>query len=261
VASIQLILSGVCSAQATVLALKPPAGAVTIDGQGGEWGDTLSYYNEENKIRYTISNDKDKLYLVVKVKDAVQESNILLGGLTFNIDTKGRKRSSFTTTFPSNGDGPQGLVSKAGDEPLNQKALRARYSKLKKIAVSGFREVNEDYITTTNTYGIQVAMDYTDDGYLVYEEAIPLALFHASDLTKGEWSFNIKLNGLESTRRLVTRSLGYSSDPVGSTAVIHGGGGGRSGGRKPTDDASANSGSQLTPTIDFWGKFSLAKVQ
>ena len=259
-AAIQLLVAGVCNAQAPAMVLKAPTGAIAIDGQAQEWGDTLSYYNAENKIRYTISNDKDKLYLVVKVKDPVQESNILIGGLTFNVDTKGKKRTSFVTTFPSNGDAPLPFVTKAGNEPLEQKALRAKYAKLKKIAVSGYREINEDYITTSNTYGIQVAMDYDDKGYLVYEEAIPLELFHAGDLSKSEWSFNIKLNGLEKPTSSSASTVEMSSaSPSGGGRG--GSGGGRGGSRKIIADPSITASGSITPTIDFWGKFSLAKAQ
>ncbi|MGZ3755718.1 MAG: hypothetical protein ACXVAY_09480 [Mucilaginibacter sp.] len=263
-AGMQLLFAGVCNAQAPAMVLKAPTGSVTIDGQLQEWGDTLSYYNAETKIRYTISNDKDKLYLVVKVKDPIQESNILVGGLSFNVDTKGKKRTSFVTTFPSNGETPLPFVSMVGNEPLEQKALRAKYSKLKKIAISGYRDVNEDYITTSNTYGIQVAMDYDDKGYLVYEEAIPLELLHPGDLAKGEWSFNIKLNGLEKpARQVVTTTseiVAVPSNGRGGGSPSGGrGGSGRRGGTGP--DPSASSGGSITPTIDFWGRFSLAKTQ
>jgi len=252
-----------CSAQTPAMVLKAAPANVVIDGQAQEWGDSLAYYNAENKIRYTIANDKDKLYLVVKVKDPVLESNILLGGLSFDVDPKGKKRNAFITTFPSNGDSAPGMMTKAGNESLDQKSLRAKYSKLKKIAVSGYRDVNEDYITTSNTYGIQVAMDYTADGYLVYEEAIPMELLHPGDLARGEWSFNIKLNGLE-------KSVGgFASQPAdnsatGLTGGSRGGGGrgGSGGGRRATADASVSSqtsNTQITPTVDFWGRFSLAK--
>ena len=252
------------SGQTPAMVLKAAPANVVIDGQAQEWGDSLSYYNAENKIHYTIANDKDKLYLVVKVKDPILESNILVGGLTFDVDTKGKKRNSFITTFPSNGDSAPGMVTKAGNEPLDQKALRAKYSKLKMIAISGYRDVNEDYIGTSNSYGIQVAMDYTADGYLVYEEAIPMELLHPGDLIKNEWSFNIKLNGLEKP------AAGFASQPadnapIGTTGGSRGSGGrgGSGGGRRPTADASASAqnNTQITPSVDFWGRFSLAKTQ
>jgi len=261
-ASMQLFFAGISNGQTTTLALKPPAGAITIDGNGQEWGDTLSYYNADSKIRYTLSNDKDKLYLVVKTKDPIAESNILVAGLTLSIDTKGRKKSSYTTTFPSNGDGPQGLLTKAGEEPLDQKALRAKFLHLKKIAVHGFKDISDDYIGTTNTYGIQVAVDYDDKGYLIYEEAIPLDLFHAGDLVKNEWSFNIKLNGLEKDAASTTPSMtDLSASPAGGGRGGGGGGGSRGGASRPNTNTTTPLGTRLTSSIDFWGKFNLAKAQ
>src|ERR1700743_993303 len=78
----------VCNAQSATLALKAPPANVAIDGSAQEWGDSLTYYNPEMKIHYTIANDKTNLYLVVKVKDPVLEGNILAAGLTFSVDAK-----------------------------------------------------------------------------------------------------------------------------------------------------------------------------
>src|ERR1700744_3894047 len=101
IAGLSIVAVGVCNAQATTLALKAPAKDVTVDGLITEWGDSLSYYNTEKKIRYSISNDKTNLYLVVKTKDPAQENDIMAGGLTFTIDPKGKKKNAFNTTYPS----------------------------------------------------------------------------------------------------------------------------------------------------------------
>src|ERR1700744_3794974 len=100
VAGLALISAGVCNAQSGTLALKAPAGAITVDGSSADWGDSLSYYNPETKIHYAIANDKTNLYLVVKTKDPAQEANIMTSGLTFSVDMKGKKKSTFFTTFP-----------------------------------------------------------------------------------------------------------------------------------------------------------------
>ncbi|MDB5112912.1 MAG: hypothetical protein JWR67_4026 [Mucilaginibacter sp.] len=259
VISLPVISVGVCSAQSTALALKSPQKNVIVDGNAEEWGDSLSYYNPEKKIHYALANDNTNIFLVVKTNDPVQESNILNAGLTFSIDTKGRKRSAFRTTFPVNESGiPTPL---AGIESKDQKAMKATFSKLKKIEVSGFKDISDNYIGTTNTYGIQVAINYDEKGNLVYEEAIPLALFNAGELVKNEWSFNIKLNGLE--KPVVVNS---QNNDVTGTPIARGGGGGR-GGRSATGPGSGSfpkadiTNNQNTPSIDFWGKFNLAKSQ
>jgi hypothetical protein len=251
----QLAAVGISSAQAPTLALKLPPTAVVIDGNSMEWGDSLSYYNTEKKIHYTLANDKDNLYLVVKTNDPIQESNILNAGLTFSIDTKGRKKSTYSVTFPEASSMPM-----KGGQTLEEKSIRIKFIRLKKIAISGFNDISEDNLPTSNTYGIQVAIDYDQKGNLVYEEAIPLALFHAGELAKNDWSFNIKINGVEKTN-----SQSAIPDMTSATSSTSGRGGGGSGGR-----GSGKRGSLDTPTfqandsttpIDFWGKFSLAKAQ
>jgi len=264
--SIPLISAGICSAQSTAstaLALNAPKGAITVDGSSQDWGDSLSYYNPEKKIHYTLANDKTNLYLVVKTKDPVQQNDILTSGITFSVDTKGRKKSAFSTTFPSGG-GPNFSMSGRGEETQQQKALKATLTRIKKIKVDGFKDINDDDISTSNPYAIQVAINYEADGGLVYEEAIPLELFHAGELAKGEWSFNIKLNGIEaaSPQSAPDASTSMSSSGGGGGGRGGKGGGGSSGGR-PTQTSISGLQPQgvSTPSIDFWGKFSLAKAQ
>jgi hypothetical protein len=259
--SISLITVDLCEAQSTALALKSPKNAVVIDGSSQEWGDSLSYYNPDKKIHYAITNDKTNLYLAVKTKDPIQQSDILNAGITFSVDTKGRKKSAYSTTFPFSSN-PSPVSTKPGQETQEQKQILAGFTKYKKIAVSGFKDISDDEIGTTNTYAIAVAVNYDPDGSLVYEEAIPLELFHAGDLAKGEWSFNIKLNGIEPHAASTTQTVDVPPTPTGRGGGSSSSSSGRGGGRKGTDASQGATMQQgpSTPTIDFWGKFTLAKV-
>ncbi len=263
--SISLISVDICSAQATpgTLALNAPKAAVVIDGSSQEWGDSLSYYNAEKKVHYSIANDKTTLYLVVKTKDPVQITNITKAGLTFSVDTKGRKKSAFSTTFPytdpassSMAMGGQGMA--AGEQTQQQKAAMALFiTKFKKIKVDGFKDIAEDDLGTTNPYNIMVAINYDADGSLVYEESLPLELFRAGDLAKGEWSFNIKMNGVEppSSQAMTGDVSGAPNGKGGKVGAIP-----RNGGSGTTITSGTPQQKPVTtPTIDFWGKFTLAK--
>jgi len=170
--------------------LKPAPAVITIDGNAQEWGD-MPYTNDKGRISYTLSNDKDNLYLVVKTKDTVLQGDILGSGISFSIDRNGKK----STTFPANR-----LQDKSGYLYLNptQVQIKAALTKYGKIAVEGFQAITDEQLSTANLYGIQIAMGYDDAGYLVYEEAIPLILFQADDPANKEWAFAIKINGLES---------------------------------------------------------------
>lgn len=256
---LHLAFVGVSNAQTNTLMLKSPNGAVTIDGDRKEWGDSLSYYNPENKLNYTIANDKQNIYLVIKTKDVEQQSNILNSGVTFSIDIKGRKRSSFTLTFPVAGQS----MRRPGKPTLEENMLKTQYLALRKIKVDGFKDIDEEELSVNNSYGIKAAINIDNEGALIYEQAIPLEYFRAGDLLKSEWAFNIKIQPI--TEGTPNGFTGTTSETV---AVPAGGRGGSSGGRgaggvKPHIQAATidkvSPSAQATNAIDFWGKFSLAQ--
>jgi len=262
VAGLTCMLIGVCHAQSGTLALKAPANPIVIDGSSAEWGDSLSYYNPDTKIHYAIANDKTNLYLVVKTKDPIQENNILGGGLTFSVNIKGKKSRSSSTTFPKPSGNVMMAITKPG-ESVNDKKLRASVTRFKKIGVDGFKDISEDEILASNADDIRVAVSYDNDGSLVFEESIPLALFHAGDLAKGEWAFNIKLNGIESSGGSGSENPASVS---GTTTVVTSrsastGKGGRVSGVDPTTSLMSRPANRgiSSPNIDFWGKFTLAQ--
>ena len=223
--------------------LKPTPANVTIDGDAKEWADFTPYENGHSKVNYTIRNDKDNLYLVVKTKDMILQSFILnWGGITFGIDTKGKKKATNSITFPII-YGTKPTLFRNNVEM--QQAIAA--SKAKKIQVVGFKTISDEQITTFNTNGIKVAISYDADNNLVYEEAIPLALFNAGEQIDKQWAFNVKINGVDEF-----------NDQTSNVKVISPGS--NSMGRDPGTGQSPGFGRNTIPPIDFWVKFNLAKT-
>ena len=246
----------------TAFLLKPAPANISIDGSLTEWGDSLSYYNNETQVNYTFANDKDNLYLVLKTNNPVLEDKILASGITLSIDTKGKKKSSYSVTFPV-----QEQQGKAfGDVNTAQdKKLEIGLTKLRRLKADGFKDVEYDLITLQNTYGFKAAVNYNAHGFLVYEEAIPLALFHADDLKKNEWAFNIQINGHQSAKK-DDNNEGRSSAMGGGRGGGRGGssggrGGGRGGaGRRSGEGDDEDTNGASSKSVDFWGKFILAKT-
>jgi hypothetical protein len=244
--------------QAQNLALKTPKNPVIIDGDSKEWGDSLAYYNVEKDIHYTIANDKENLYLVVKTNDLQQQNSILLSGVTFSVDPKGRKKAVYSITFPLKGS----INTNSDANTLEGKREIASSTKSKKIGIKGFKDINEDQLNTDNAYKIKIALNFDDEGYLVYEEAIPLALFHADGLANNEWSYNIKLNAV------VVNALanGQTSPKTGTvTSVVTAVRGSdlqayeamRSSSPRPSYGAPPEV--EISKASDFWGKLKLAQ--
>jgi hypothetical protein len=268
------------SAQTT---LQAPPNTITVDGNLKDWGDSLRYYNDEKKFYYTLANDKTTLYAAIRIPERMDQMKTLHVGITLGIDIHGKKKETFAITFPLADPGstpefpkPQsdnGEITKEDRDEL----LRERVTKLRNIKVEGFKDIEGDMITTSNTYGIKAAIDYDAQGNLVYELAIPLQFFHADekDIAKNEWAFNFKINGVQ---RPAGANGSANSDHQSSGGMSGMGGGGGRGGRgggmgggggrggrggrgggmggNSTDGASH---SEMSKSSDFWEKFYLAK--
>lgn len=263
--------------------LQAPPSAVKIDGKLGEWGDSLRYYNEEKKLNYTLANDKDNLYMAIRINDRSEQTRILGAGLTLSINTKGKKKADYTLTFPfaeagnSNHLGMGAMASRKPDESVTQEdrdeLMRARLTKLREIKVSGFKDIEGDMITTTNTYGIKTAIDYDANGYLTYEACIPLKFFGDFKIDKDEWAFNFKINGLTKPEGGGEGGMrrGGGSDGMGGGGGMgggmrggggggrRGGGGGMRGGGNGGQNTANTDRGELFKSVDFWEKYFLNK--
>jgi hypothetical protein len=279
---IQLFVIGITNAQTTKPAqttLQAPPTAITVDGDLKDWGDSLRYYNDEKKIYYTLANDKTTLYAAIRIDDRMDQMRTLNAGITLGIDTKGKKKESFSLTFPlaDPGSAPEfgkrqnenGEITKEDRDEL----MRERVTKLRNIKVEGFKDIEGDMITTSNTYGIKAAIDYDAAGNLIYEMAVPLQFFHVNDVTKNEWAFNFKINGLQKPAGASAASgehqggggggRGGRGGGMGGGGGMSGGGrggrGGRGGGGSGAGGADGAARSEMSKSVDFWEKFYLAK--
>lgn len=266
-AIIQLSTMNLAGAQSAKPAtLQVPAQHIAVDGSIKEWGDSLSYFNTEKHINYALANNRDTLYMAVRIADRSEQTRILKAGLTLSINTKGKKKESYSITFPLNTNGSPAPVlhREDNDEPIQQnheELMQAVLTVLRGIKVTGFKDIEGEMITTSNTYGIHAAIDYDDKGDLICEASIPLVLFHAGDASKSEWAFNFKINGI--TRPAMPQGEGEGGGRGGRGGGGREGGGGRGGSRGGNRGGAGISGDagrgELFKSEDFWEKFYLAK--
>lgn len=253
-AASQLFITGICNAQ--TIDLKPAPSNIIVDGNDNEWSNLA----DKEKISYQFANDKDNLYLVVKTKDVALQNNILNAGITLSIDTKGRKKHTYTITFPARGQNASNLNINAG-----QVSSIIELTNRKKIQTEGFKDIKDDAMPVINPSGVKAVIGY-DQGYLMYEEIIPLKLFHADGLMDKEWAFNIKVNELQKPdqgSRVVITSMGSTgggsnANPGNGIAAITGSGRAVYVGRASGYEANKPSGPSAS--FDFWGGFNLAKT-
>jgi len=222
---LQFLAVAAVMAQAKTAAntLQIPSAAFKVDGDIKEWGDSLRYYNAESKLNYSLANDKENIYIAVRINNALQQKKILAAGITFTFDPKGKKKSTYTVTFPV-AQGTNGLNPAPGAQ---DEALAASLTKLRQIKVTGFPDIESDVMSTTNTYGFRVAMKYDNvDGSLFYEATVPLKFFGSFNADKDAWSFNFKINGVPRPEIDRYEQTGAGRGRAGARTMRGGGGGG-----------------------------------
>lgn len=246
-----IALLNISNAYAQTPELRLAPAIITIDGNSQEWGG-LNFTNEKAKIAYTISNDKDNLYLVIKTNDLIKQRNILGAGVTFSINTAGKKSTTHMLTFPYNDKDNANEYLTLDAAQLQAKAGLSKYQK---IRPEGFVDITDEQLSVSNPYGIKIALAYDDAGYLIYEEAIPLTLLHAENNIDKEWAFNIKINGLANKVKPVSVTVYVHRRDIASNNSGLGMPGG-------TNQGGAAYGKfiELTPAVNFWMKFKLAKA-
>ncbi len=185
--AIQLIC--VFKVNSQIIELKLAPATVVIDGSLSEW--QIPYSDKKNTFSYLISNDRNNLYLIAKITDTVCQGNVLGAGISFTV-IKNNSEVDAQLTFPQRGKEDPTAFMNLDKEQMEMKTILARY---KRIAVQNFKDIEAKELTPTNPYGIKVALAYTDDGNLIYEEAIPLALLFPDGINE-KCSYSIKINGL-----------------------------------------------------------------
>src|ERR1700682_1220725 len=62
-----------------------------IDGADNDWEKPLPYYDSKNKLAYSISNDRENVYILLATKDEQAQRKIVEGGLTVWINSQAEK--------------------------------------------------------------------------------------------------------------------------------------------------------------------------
>jgi hypothetical protein len=184
---------------------------VTIDGKNTEWSNPLRFYDEKNRISYSISNDRQNLYLCCSISDEAMQIKILRSGLEFGIDILGKKSFPVTFVYPFGNAAlpvPGRNTSPQTDAGSNQRISRSVFkyqliAEAKEIQLIGFNPAVGRFISLTGqeTYGISAAINIDEKGVLVYEAVIPFSTFYKNELTPSDsdkvFNYRIKINPVQ----------------------------------------------------------------
>jgi hypothetical protein len=237
---------------------------LTIDGSDKDWIKPLPYSISSEKLTYSVTNDDQYLYILLETKSPQQQQKIIQGGMTVWVNTKADKSEAGAV-----GIGYPLDARVDHDRQLMEEAQPDRYKNNKPVtledkkdyALYGFTKDstgNYAYGDDGNPQGVRMRMDFSNEGDLIYEAALPLATLYPNHNPSSSYAANsvavgIFIEGLPPDTR-VPRGGGGGGPEIGvggglefgsfgsgggigisiGTGSVIGGGGGRKQLFKPT---------------------------
>ena len=203
---LSLILTVLSSCAPQILStLKWQSNKVITDGKIDEWDNPLRFYDYKSKLNYTFSNDKNNLYVCMKIADEITKQKILKGGLIFSIDTAGKKEYATKFMYPQ---ANQAVTTGFGkDENMNENkkfehsAIKQKLlGQAKEAQLVGFKQPLGGIITFPDQSGISAAINIDSLRIMYYEAIIPFRTFYKNELSSADtnliFNFRIQISGL-----------------------------------------------------------------
>ncbi|GGA81378.1 hypothetical protein [Puia dinghuensis] len=228
---------------------------LTIDGRDNDWKRPLPYTISSEKISYSVTNDADNLYILLSTRNPQTQQKIIQGGMTVWVNTKGDKSESEAVgigyPLDTRNDRDRRIMEEAQpDRNKNNKPVTLEDKKV--YALYGFsRDSIPNYTYgDDNPQGINMRLDYNNQGELIYEASLPLTILFPNHNPSSSYAANsvavgIFIEGLPPDARVprgngggpdigVGGGVGFGSFGSGGglgisigTGSLIGGGGGR----------------------------------
>ena len=157
---------------------------IIIDGKDSDWIKPLTYTDTKERLSYSITNDKDNIYILISTKNEQEQQKILEGGLTVWINKQGEKNEEGAAgiAFPTGSHSRDAGIMRGRPELYQEKKLML--AELKDYTLLGFNKnkavENYDYGKISEE-GVDVRIDFNASGELIYEALVPLSAVYAKN--------------------------------------------------------------------------------
>jgi len=278
-----LLLAIVCtSAVSKAGDVLPYKSDVVVDGSNKEWSSPLPKYDKSTGINYSIANDENSLYFIIRVADEAIQRQIMQYGLEVWINKDGKKKMVTGVTFPlpmskkmnaekivqpeQSQRRPEGETTEnmSTEKGQNDKFPRQMGMMNNELILTGY--LLENGKQPTRNCPVKVAISRDDSNCMVYELAVPFNTFYKERLDASDANKTFCLGFVIKTAERLNseNSMNMMGDPgrMGGYGGMGGPGGpgGYGGGMGRPDGMGGQSGmssTNTTPEKSFWLKTQL----
>lgn len=172
---------------------------ITIDADFADWKeDSLSYFYEDQGLKYSISNDDNYLYVFVRVPHHGQQLKAIYNGFNITVNRNAKEKPGPSVIFPLPDRAALRAVNEESDpeKVINQRQFGLET--VRAIYVRDFENIVDGMIAIKNTYGIHTSTRIDSADVLNYEMAIRLDQLNLKP--DDAFAINLRINEIITTR-------------------------------------------------------------
>jgi hypothetical protein len=187
---------------------------IKIDGYKNDWNNQFEAFNKSVGIHYTLANNSDKLYLIIKAETEQVINKIISQGVTFIVKNE---KQNFSFSYPVYEKEKRPLfLSIKQRKILYKNNKNTQHDSLKnsfnskltenllKIGITGISSIKDSLVTIYNQEGIRANGKFDNQVNYILELAIPLELLNI----KEKFNYTIQLNGVPGKVEIISTSIG-----------------------------------------------------
>ncbi len=171
---------------------------IKIDGKATDWNNEFQAYNRSTDIYYSIANDANNLYLVIKSPENLVNRNLVNNTFSFSINKLGDGTKTLSLSLPLFASTDKGSIWRTL-KPLTGiisdslvTVLNSKLDKAKEFMVNGFDGITDENISVYNYYGIKAQGRFDNTRALTYELVIPRKFINT---TSNKLNYTIRIYG------------------------------------------------------------------
>ncbi len=177
---------------------------IKVDGNATDWGNTFQAYNHATEVYYSIANDNDNLYMVIRATEPLVMRKIIAGSITLSLSNtqKSRNDADITITYPvfdKHNFANINLRNKPDDasklDSFKNVINTEFVKKSKEMKITGIKAISDSLISVYNEYKIKAAAGFDDKIIYTCEFGLPLQYIKATLNNLSQIHYTITLNG------------------------------------------------------------------
>jgi hypothetical protein len=148
---------------------------IVVDGKNDDWKNVPVFSYKKNKFNVSMCNDGEFEYICLTSQSPHLQRQMVELGFTVWFDPDGGSDKVFGINFPTGRQSDSPPPRMDGEKMIDPEAMQTMIEQsLFELAILGPEETDRYLLPVTKAEGIQVKMERSEHGMMVYELRVPL---------------------------------------------------------------------------------------